>query len=97
MIKRLLSYVREYKKAALLTPCFMILEVLMEMTVPKLLAALVDDGIGGNNGQGDVKFIILMGLGMVVAALIGLFAGIMGGVFGAKASIGFAKNLRKKC
>ena len=95
MIKRLLSYVREYKKAALLTPCFMILEVLMEMTVPKLLAALVDDGIGGNNGQGDVKFIILMGLGMVVAALIGLFAGIMGGVFGAKASTGFAKNLRK--
>lgn len=95
MIKRLLSYVREYKKAALLTPCFMILEVLMEMTVPKLLAALVDDGIGGNNGQGDVKFIVLMGLGMVVAALIGLFAGIMGGVFGAKASTGFAKNLRK--
>ena len=95
MIKRLMSYVREYKRAAILTPCFMILEVLMEMTVPKLLAALVDDGIGGNNGEGDVKFIILMGVGMVIAALVGLFAGIMGGVFGAKASTGFAKNLRK--
>lgn len=91
MIKRLLSYVREYKKASILTPCFMILEVLMEMIVPKLLAALVDDGIGKN----DSRFIILMGLAMVMAAIVGLFAGIMGGVYGAKASTGFAKNLRK--
>lgn len=91
MIKRLLSYVREYKTASILTPCFMILEVLMEMTVPKLLAALVDDGIG----KEDTRFIILMGLAMVMAAVVGLFAGIMGGVYGAKASTGFAKNLRK--
>lgn len=91
MIKRLLSYVREYKRASIATPCFMILEVLMEMTVPKLLAALVDDGIG----KEDPKFIVLMGLAMVLAAVVGLFAGIMGGVYGAKASTGFAKNLRK--
>ena len=99
MIKRLLSYVKEYKKVSLLTPLSMIIEVAMEMVVPLLMASLVDDGIKATNEAGevvgDIKHIVIIGIFMVVAALIGLAGGIMGGVFGAKASTGFAKNLRK--
>ena len=99
MIKRLLSYVKEYKKASILTPLSMIIEVAMEMVVPLLMASLVDEGIKATNEAGevvgDIKHIIVIGIFMLVAALIGLAGGIMGGVFGAKASTGFAKNLRK--
>ena len=99
MIKRLLSYVKEYKKASILTPLSMIIEVAMEMVVPLLMASLVDDGIKATNEAGevvgDLRHIIVVGIFMVIAALIGLAGGIMGGVFGAKASTGFAKNLRK--
>jgi len=91
LIKRLLSYVREYKKESILTPCAMILEVIMEMIVPLLMASLVDNGIE----KGDMGHIVRIGLLMLLAAVVGLFGGIMGGVFGAKASTGFAKNLRK--
>ena len=99
MIKRLLSYVKEYKKESILTPLSMIIEVAMEMVVPLLMASLVDEGIKATNEAGevvgDINHIIVIGIFMVVAALIGLAGGIMGGVFGAKASTGFAKNLRK--
>ena len=99
MIKRLLSYVKEYKKESILTPLSMVIEVAMEMVVPMLMASLVNDGINAKNEAGevvgDMQHIILIGVFMVVAALIGLAGGIMGGVFGAKASTGFAKNLRK--
>lgn len=91
LIKRLLSYVKEYKTPSILTPCFMILEVAMEMVVPLLMASLVDNGINA----GDMKHIIKIGLLMIVAAIIGLIGGLMGGILGAKASTGFAKNLRK--
>ena len=77
----------------------MIIEVAMEMVVPMLMASLVNDGINARNEAGevvgDMQHIILIGVFMIVAALIGLAGGIMGGVFGAKASTGFAKNLRK--
>ena len=99
MIRRLLSYVKEYKKESILTPLSMIIEVAMEMVVPMLMASLVNDGINARNEAGevvgDMQHIILIGVFMIVAALIGLAGGIMGGVFGAKASTGFAKNLRK--
>ena len=91
MIKRLLSYVREYKKESVLTPVSMILEVIMEMIVPLMMASLVDEGIN----KGDMTHILIIGLFMVLAAVVGLAGGVMGGVFGARASAGFAKNLRK--
>ena len=69
----------------------MILEVAMEMVVPLLMASLVDDGINA----GDMGHIVKIGLLMIVAAIIGLFGGLMGGILGAKASTGFARNLRK--
>ena len=92
MIRLLLKEVKEYKKASIATPFFMILEVAMEMCVPFLMASIIDNGVN----KGDMAHIYKVGAIMIVAAAIGLFAGLMGGRFGAKASTGFAKNLREK-
>lgn len=67
----------------------------MEMIIPLMMAAIIDDGVNGNNGTGDMNFILKMGVWMIVAAGVGLFAGVMGGKYGARASAGFARNLRK--
>lgn len=91
MIKRIGQEVKEYRLATLLTPLFMILEVAMEMVIPLLIADLVDKGVEA----GNMSEIYRIGGYMLICALIGLFGGIMGGVFGAKASTGLAKNLRK--
>lgn len=94
MIRTLARHIKEFKAASIATPLFMILEVIMEMLVPFLMAALVDNGINAEGG-GDIRYICIVGALMIVAAGIGLFAGLMGGKYGAKASTGFARNLRK--
>lgn len=90
MIKTLATHIKEYKKASIATPFFMILEVIMETLIPFLMATLVDDGIN----KGNLNHVYRIGALMLVFAVIGLFAGLMGGKYGAKASAGFAKNLR---
>ncbi len=90
-LKTLASQVKEYKKDAILTPLYMLLEVAMELMIPLLMASIIDEGV--NNG--NMTHIYKIGGLMIVAALIGLFAGIMGGKYGASASTGFAKNLRQ--
>ena len=91
MLKKLLSHVKEYKTAAILTPTFMLLEVIMEMVIPLLMASIIDDGVNA----GNMTHIFKVGGLMVVAAGLGLFGGIMGGKYGAISSAGFAKNLRE--
>ena len=91
MIKTLAKQIKEYKSASLVTPIFMILEVAMEMVIPLLMASIIDDGVQA----GDMKHIFVIGCYMVLAAIVGLFAGVMGGKYGAKASTGFARNLRE--
>lgn len=91
MIKTLAKQIKEYKRASIATPIFMILEVAMEMVIPLLMASIIDDGVEA----GDMKHIFVIGCYMILAALVGLFAGIMGGKYGAKASTGFARNLRE--
>ena len=91
MIKTLAKQIKEYKSASLVTPIFMILEVAMEMVIPLLMASIIDDGVQA----GDVKHIFVIGCYMILAAIVGLFAGVMGGKYGAKASTGFARNLRE--
>ncbi len=91
MIKTLAAQIKEFKKASVLTPVFMILEVVFEMLIPLMMASIIDDGVEA----GDMRHIYLVGIFMVGAALCGLFCGIMGGKFGARASTGFARNLRK--
>ena len=91
MVKTLGSYIKEFKKDSLITPLYMILEVIMEMFIPLLMASIIDDGVTA----GNMNHIYKVGAVMVVTAAVGLFAGIMGGKYGARASTGFARNLRK--
>ena len=91
MLKTLLSQVKEYKKASLLTPFFMILEVLFETLIPLVMASIIDKGVEA----GDIGHIFRMGVLMVFLALMGLITGVLGGKYGALASTGFARNLRK--
>lgn len=90
MLKTLGAQMKEFKKDSFLTPCFMILEVLMETMIPFLMASIVDEGVNG----GNISHIYRTGALMIGAALIGLWAGIMGGKHGARASAGLARNLR---
>ncbi len=90
MVKRLLKEVKEYKRVSIATPIFMILEVLFETAIPFLMASIIDNGVNA----GDMNHIYKVGALMLVAAALGLAAGMAGGRFGAKASAGFAKNLR---
>ncbi len=91
MIRTILQHVKEYKKASFATPIFMVLEVIMEMMIPYLMASIIDNGVNAGNMQHIYK----VGAVMIVAAAMGLLFGILGGRYGAKASTGFAKNLRE--
>lgn len=91
MYKTLLAQVKEYKKDSVLTPVFMILEVLFEMLIPLLMASIIDEGVE----TGNIVHIYKVGAAMVLLAACGLYAGVMGGKYGARASSGFARNLRK--
>ncbi|MCR5337299.1 MAG: ABC transporter ATP-binding protein/permease [Lachnospiraceae bacterium] len=91
MIQIILSKLGVYKKASILTPLFMILEVAMEMVIPLMMSSIIDKGVS----VGDMSHIARMGGFMVLAAAIGLFGGLMGGKYGAEASAGLARNLRK--
>ena len=91
MLKTLAAQIKEFKRDSILTPVFMILEVLMETLIPFLMASIIDNGVN----KGDIHHIYVVGAWMVIAACFSLFAGIMGGKYGARASTGFARNLRK--
>ena len=92
MVKTLLKEVKEYKFASIITPCFMVLEVAMEMMIPFLMASIIDKGVE----VGNMTHIYKVGGLMIVIAVIGLLAGLGGARYGAMASTGFAKNLREK-
>ena len=90
MIKKLTESIREYKKETILTPVFMILEVVMETLIPLFLAKLIDDGVK----IGDMGVITRFGIYLILSALVSLVFSIVAGVLSSKASCGFAKNLR---
>lgn len=91
MVKTILKQVKEFKRDSILTPVFMILEVLMETLIPLLMGLIIDNGVE----KGDLNYIYKIGAGMIVLALFGLASGMLGGKFGARASTGLARNLRK--
>ena len=91
MLKKLASYIKEYKKDTILTPIFVVLEVIMEVIIPLLMARIIDVGIQ----NGDVHYILEMGALLIVSAILSLTFGMLSGRFAAKASAGYAKNLRK--
>ena len=91
MLKTLMAQIKEYRGASVATPICMTIEVLMETIIPFLMASIIDDGVD----KGDLHHIYMVGGAMFLIALIGLLGGLGGGHFGAKASAGFAKNLRE--
>ena len=91
MIKKLASYIKEYKKASILTPIFVVLEVVMEVIIPLLMSKIIDVGIPNS----DIKYILEIGILLTISAIMSLLFGMLSGRFAAKASSGFAKNLRQ--
>lgn len=91
MLKTLSHYVGEYKKDSVLTPLFAALEVIMEVLIPFITAAIIDQGID----QGNMQKVYLYGAVMLVLAFFSLFFGIQAGRYAASASTGFAYNLRE--
>lgn len=90
MLKTLGAQIKEYKWASIATPVFMLLEVAVDTIIPLLMASIIDNGVN----KGDTKHIYIMGVWMIVAALFGLLTGCLGAKYGAKAAMGFGKNLR---
>ncbi len=90
MIKLLSRSIREYRTPSLLAPLFVTLEVIMEVLLPFLMADLIDNGVNKN----DMEYILRTGLMLAGVAFSALLFGILSGRFAAKASAGFAKNLR---
>ena len=90
MLKPLLAQVKQFRTASLLVPLFTILESILELIIPLLMASLIDYGIN----QGDLSVVFRYGMYMLVAAIISLVCGILAGRFAATASTGFACNLR---
>lgn len=91
MLKTLSKQIREFRLPAILTPLCMIGEVFFEMLIPLMMASIIDQGVE----KGDMAAIVSIGLRMLVLALGGLLTGVMGGQLAAKASAGFARNLRE--
>lgn len=91
MIKKLMSYIGEFKKDTILSPVFVTLEVFLEVLLPTLMALVIDNGVE----TGDMNYVMKMGLIMLVVAMLSLAAGTLSGVFAARASMGFGRNLRR--
>ena len=90
MIRKLMKSIREYKKPSILSIIFIILEVIMECALPFITAKLVDEMNNTNTNN-----LIVLSIVLVVMAMLSLAFGSLAGMFCAKASAGFAKNLRK--
>lgn len=91
MLKKLISSIREYKKATIITPIMISLEVVMEVVIPLLMANLIDKGIY----NGEMNAVYKIGIELVLCAMLSLSFGVIAGIFASKASAGFAKNLRQ--
>ena len=91
MIKTLAKSIREYKKDSILTPLFMIGEVVLEVLITYMLADLIDLGVNA----GDMSYTVRRGMLLILCAGLSLLCGAMSGRYGAIASTGFAKNLRQ--
>lgn len=91
MIKQLCKSIREFKLETILAPLFVTLEVILEVIIPLIMAKLVDDGIYG----GEMNVVYKIAFELVICAILSLLFGILSGKYAAKASSGFAKNLRE--
>lgn len=90
MLKTLLAEVKEYKRDSILAPLFIILEVIMEIIIPVMMSSIIDNGVE----KGDIRHVCIMGACMIAVAMLSLSFGVLSGKAAAKASTGFAKNIR---
>ncbi len=90
MLKTLSTFVGEYKKTALMAPVFIIMEVILEMFIPRLMAAIIDDGLGKEN----MEYVVRVGIIMLLVSFASLYCGAMAAKKAAVAATGFARNLR---
>ncbi|MDP4118542.1 MAG: ABC transporter ATP-binding protein [Bacillota bacterium] len=95
MIKKLCESIKEYKKNSILTPVYVTVEVILEVIIPFTMSFLIDRGVNGNNGRGNIRAVLIFGGIIVALAVISLLFGALSGKQAAIASSGFAKNLRK--
>ncbi|SDI91228.1 ATP-binding cassette, subfamily B [Lachnospiraceae bacterium G41] len=95
MFRTLSKHLKNYTLPSILTPLFMVLEVIFETIIPLLMGWIVKYGIEGNNGAGDMNYVLKMGGVMTILVILALISGILGAAFGSVASCGLAKNLRK--
>ena len=91
MIRKLSSYIGEFKKNSIITPIFMVLECICEVIIPLLMAMIIDNGL--NNS--DMGYVAKIGILMLVVAMLSLLCGALGAKFAANASAGYARNLRR--
>ncbi|MFW2487481.1 ABC transporter ATP-binding protein [Clostridium chromiireducens] len=91
MIKKLASYIAEFKRDTILTPVYVALEAVMETIIPFLMALIIDNGVG----KGDMKYVTIIGAAMIIAAFLSLAFGVLSGKYAASSSTGFARNIRK--
>ena len=92
MLKKLAKCVGEYKSHAIKTPIYVAIECFFDVVIPFLMASLIDEGIN----KGDTGVIVKVGITLVICSLLAMFCGVMSGRHAARASSGFAKNLRRK-
>lgn len=91
MVKKLAHSIREYKKASILTPVFVVFEVLLEIVIPMIMAVMIDKGISQQNST----LLAQWGFILIVCVVLGMICGVLSGGLCAKASAGFAQNLRQ--
>lgn len=91
MIKKLMRSIRDYKRASVLTPVFVILEVLVEILIPLIMARMIDIGIG----EQETDTLLFLGIVLIICVILGVCFGVLSGSFSATASAGFAQNLRQ--
>ena len=91
MIKKLTAYIGEFKRDTMLAPASVVLEVILEVLLPVLMASVIDNGVEA----GNMNYVVKMGVIMLGVAMLSLLAGTLSGIFAARASMGFGRNLRK--
>lgn len=93
MIKKLMGSIREYKKDSILAPIYVTLEVVLEVLIPFLMSMIIDRGVG----EGDMPFIIRIGLILIVSTLFSLSFGVLSGLHAAKARLVSQKTSARIC
>ncbi|OBR92568.1 MULTISPECIES: ABC transporter ATP-binding protein [Clostridium] len=91
MIRKISSYIGEFKRDSIITPVFVALEAIMETIIPLLMALIIDNGVG----KGNIKYVCIVGTIMLMVSFVSLTCGALSGKYAAKASTGFARNLRR--